>query len=558
MPDHSEPVAAPVNHPPSLAVPAPVTSGEGQRTPRPLVLLTIAFMIGLILTDLFHFSTATLSILSVFFIIILIYLKLIKKYPFLSTYFIVILCLLTGGLRLKVFHHQPAEHLKNFKAEKVAVRVTGIVISEVEEKSYPDKIGISPMADHVSKNYSVQSASFLLQTEQLAAQNISTTVCGLLKVNTYNNFIPDVTYGDKVELLGRIYSPAEPTNPGQFDYRRYLQQQGIHKILSLGKPEDIKIIKKESGNFILAAIFKSRKYLSGQFNQSFNRPEHSAFLNALVLGIRETMPEELENKFIRTGTVHILAVSGLNVAIVISVFLFTLWLFGIRGRAKSIVLILVIIFYAGLTGFNIPVVRASVMALTFVGAELFKRKSNMLNNLALAALVILLWNPNDVFNTGFQLSFLAVLAIVIFTGPFRRIFPEENQALMSLVPQNLWEKYWRWLKLYGYNAFAVSGAAWFGVAPLVLLYFNIITPITLLANVLVAPLIFLIFSAGLFILPFLCLGISFPFIEITSVLIRLLELTLTLNLKIPAGYFFLPDIPVWLVLLYYAFLAIWI
>ncbi|MCK5579028.1 MAG: DNA internalization-related competence protein ComEC/Rec2 [Planctomycetes bacterium] len=516
--------------------------------PRPLLPVTIAFMLGIVAAHFLKFPAYFFPIVFISLIIIFNIFRGLKKLPVLRFWVVILLFLSAGSLRLQSFEHAPVDHIKNFQIPTktgVVVRIIGTVSSDVQERIRSG-----------TGNYSLLSASFLLEAERLTAGDMAAPVSGHLKVNTYN-FLPGLDYGDRVELLGVIYAARPPTNPGQFNYPAYLARQGIHKILRVTKPDDVKLLSSGQGNFFLMRIAKLRKYLSGKLNDNFTSAE-SVFLNALLLGQRGGVSAELESKLMKSGTIHFLAVSGLHVGIVIAIFLLLFWLVGIRGYARPIIIMMVVIFYAALTGFHIPVVRAAVMTLSFFGAELVKRKREPINSLSLAALVIVLWNPTEVLAAGFQLSFLAVLAILLLTGTFRRIMPEENQALMDLIPRSWMGKAGRWAKLYCYNALAISLAAWAGVAPIVLKYFNILTPGTILSNILMAPLIFAILVVGLLNLPLLVLGISFPLTDITAGLIKVVELLIEGVLKIPGSHFFFPDIPLWFLLVYYGLLLSWV
>src|SRR3989338_1488508 len=140
-------------------------------------------------------------------------------------------------------------------------------------------------------------------------------------------------------------------------------------------------------------------------------PEHAAFLKALLLGERSDVSAEFEDLFIRTGTLHLLAVSGFNVGFLSVALLFFLGPLRLPKKLQWMLVLAAIWFYCLLVGWQAPLVRASVMATLLILGRLLGRKTDLLNSLGLAALILLAVNPKSIFDIGFQLSFLAVAGL---------------------------------------------------------------------------------------------------------------------------------------------------
>jgi competence protein ComEC len=228
-------------------------------------------------------------------------------------------------------------------------------------------------------------------------------------------------------------------------------------------------------------------------------PEVKSFISGIVLGIRHETPEDIEEPFQQTGTIHLFAVAGLHVGIVAAL----LWVLAAiarlpRKRAAAFI-IPSLFFYAAITGLHIPALRAAVMASILVGSYFFERRVFLPNSLAAAAFFILCWNTNELFSTGFQLSFAVVGAIVLLADPFFRFF-QRRAAPDPFLPQSLVRGPRRWMhSSYEWlcGGASVSLAAWIGSLPLILWYFHLVTPISLLANLVVVPIAFFVLAVAL-------------------------------------------------------------
>ncbi|MBI4713515.1 MAG: DNA internalization-related competence protein ComEC/Rec2, partial [Planctomycetes bacterium] len=506
--------------------------------PRPLVPITVAFIIGIILADdkiasnsfcFWAFAVSAVCFPLLYFLKALHPVKMI---------IVLILGLSAGALRLDKTREVPAQHIKNLQLATASISLTGIVI---EEPIIFGKSGTGP---------SQISGAFIVNAETVS----DTDTTGLIKINFYNcnSFSITPTYGDKVVISGIIRSPRPPTNYGQFDYRRHLTRHGIYKTLAIKSAEDIRIITRKQGNPFIGFINQVREYFNGQIKKHINNPDDADVLNALILGKRTDVPDETEDVFRKTGTVHILSVSGLHIALVIGIFYWLFTLAGLRLSVRHILVIIVAILYTALTGFNMPVVRSAIMVVVFFGSELVNRKNDTMNSTALAALLLLLYNPNEIFDIGFQLSFLCVLGIIILGPEIMRFFPKGDKDLDNLIPLTFPERIIRWLKLYLFNNIAISSSAWLASMPLVIAYFHILTPVFLVSNLIVIPIVFLVLVTGLIFLAFSVIGLGSLIAPVISALLKAMFVSAELLAGLPGAYFYLPDMPLWVLLIYYA------
>ncbi len=193
-------------------------------------------------------------------------------------------------------------------------------------------------------------------------------------------------FGDELKLFGTAEPIAPPRNPGEFDMRAYLARHDIRRMLFVRYPEDGTLIRHGSGNPVLRAAQTSRTWMQNALCRGLDdAPEAKSFISGIVLGIRHETPEDIEEPFQQTGTIHLFAVAGLHVGIVAAL----LWVLAAiarlsRKRAAAFI-IPSLFFYAAVTGLHIPALRAAVMASILVGSYFFERRVFLPNSLAAAA-----------------------------------------------------------------------------------------------------------------------------------------------------------------------------
>jgi competence protein ComEC len=220
---------------------------------------------------------------------------------------------------------------------------------------------------------------------------------------------------------------------------------------------------------------------------------------ALTLGWKTALTEEVSEPFVQAATYHIFAVDGLRMAIVFGIFFCLLRAFRLPRALCGLVLLPLIWFYTGLTGWPASAIRATVMLTVVIIGWVLRRPSDLINSLLAAALVILVWEPRQLFQAGFQLSFFVVLCIILIL-PVMREWGRRLTAPDPLLPEELrprWRKTVRVPAEYLGDLFLTSLAAWIGSLPLVAYYFHIMTPVSTPANMLAVPLCALVLISNL-------------------------------------------------------------
>ena len=388
-------------------------------------------------------------------------------------------------------------------------------------------------------------ATFLLKLKSIELEGRNQPTHAVWQVRW--NGTPE--FGDELQLFGTAEPIAPPRNPGEFDMRSYLARRDVHRMLFVRYPEDGTLIRHGGGNPILRAAQKSRTWMQNALCRGLeDAPEVQNFLSGIVLGLRHQTPENIEEPFQQTGTLHLFAVAGLHVGIVAALLWMLATVAGLSRKSAAVFIIPMLLFYAAVTGLHISSIRAAVMASIMIGGFFFERKAFLFNSLAAAAFFLLCWNTNELFSTGFQLSFAVVGAIVLFADPIF-VFLQRWVGVDPFLPRSLLRGPRRWLHP-GYEwlcrGASVSLAAWAGSLPLVLWYFHLVTPISLLANLVVVPLAFFVLAIALLslisapILPWLAVIFNNANWALATLVIGIVHLFA----QIPGGHFYIEQ-PHW-------------
>ena len=319
---------------------------------------------------------------------------------------------------------------------------------------------------------------FLVRTTGIRNGNKIEAVDGLVQLFVSGK-VEHLSVGDSLQLIGKLKRIPPASNPGQFDFQDYFRGQRTLCWMNVEHPEAIQSIGPKRGNLL------DISGLQFQLDALLWRylPEHTAPLaSAMLLGNRDQLDTQQREGFMLTGTVHLLAISGLHVGILASLFLMMPSIGLLPRKASFLITMLFVLLYAWLVEFRPPVVRAAVLISVFCYCSWIGRAQFSFNSLALAALIVLIVNPTQLFGTGAQLSFLAVGSLIFastWLRPTRSLDPIDRLIEQS----RTWrEKTFRRSVHKIVVAFAASAIIWTVAFPLVAFRFHIMAPIALLAN----------------------------------------------------------------------------
>jgi competence protein ComEC len=302
-----------------------------------------------------------------------------------------------------------------------------------------------------------------------------------------------VRSGDRVRVFGRLVASTPPSNPGQFNFRDFYRAKKKLAFLHAYEIESVQVLESASG-WIGSGLLSSLRKRLNEMTWRYVAGDEAAFASAILLGNREQLSKSRRELFLQTGTVHLLAISGLHVGILAGSF-FLLFRLGWVSRKKCLwATIAFVIFYAWLVEFRPPVSRAAILVTLFCVGRILGEHNFSFNLLAIAGLIVLLINPSDLFGIGPQLSFLAVASLTF--GKDWVFWPPSRDPIKRLIASTRpWHvRTMNWLGRQLRTALLVSGLIWIVAMPLVAYRFHLVAPISLIVN----PLLLLPIAWGLY------------------------------------------------------------
>jgi len=316
---------------------------------------------------------------------------------------------------------------------------------------------------------------------------------GMVLVLTPGELPAEFHAGQGVEITGVLSPPRTALAPGLFDYRAYLRRQAIYFQLRAAASNNWTIASSKPVPPPLADRFLAlaQDVLQRGLPKDKGKPDESLqLLWAMTLGWKTALTGEVSEPFMRSGTMHIFAISGLHIALIAGILVSLLRVLQLSRGWCGVIVIPLIWFYTAATGWQPSAIRSTVMMTVIITGWALRRPSDLINSLAAAGFIILLWDPQQLFQASFQLSFFVVLSIALFLPPLEKL---RDQLLQTdpLLPPELLPRWRRWLNgplRWLTTAAATSLAAWLGSMPLTAYYFHLFSPVTLLANLVIVPL----------------------------------------------------------------------
>ena len=362
----------------------------------------------------------------------------------------ILLFFLIGAVRLSIFNYRHLDAFTEFDGVEAGIK--GYIVSEPEAGG--GRVSCIVKVESIRKEYGgafeKQNGKVLLSTLPEIGENV-------------------LRYGREVAFEGTVSLPTGVRNPGGFDYRRYLAQKGIGAVI-FTYPYMIEAGEAERGSLLVKAGLKVRKRIVYVIENSLPR-QQAGLLNGMLIGYREGLSEEVQEAFSDAGLTHIMAVSGANVAFLILPLAFILKRLRIRRTAANLLIIAFLIMFVFVTGFEASVLRAVIMACIILTAGILYREPDTYSAIALSCVVLIAINPYMLFNVGFQLSYAATVSIVMLSRNIKKLLTGVR------IPEKI------------ADVLAVTLAAQIGVLPVTTIYFNKVSVISLIPNLLAGPLL---------------------------------------------------------------------
>jgi competence protein ComEC len=425
---------------------------------RPALRFALLFAAGILFASWTALPASWILMLSASLLILCLALELSKK--FFASSIVLQCCIIALGVLLQTLQRLDFQVRKlepQFANEPVVLY--GTVESE-------------PARQNLKMNCVVASDSIV---EPRAVERGSRRIMVLLYLKDGEGSTEVPSLGKKVRIEGILNPFPFQRNPGEFDYAKYLALSDIEGIVTVKGVHGIREAGLEDMRSLPAYVCSAQRALYRIFD-SLHAPRHASFLKGIIFGYRGEIPSDVKQSFMDTGTIHILAVSGSNVAFVAFVLFSIFGFLRLSRRITGGLTIVGLVAYMLITGSSPSVIRATIMAIVILFGTMLERKADIYNSISVAALLLLIWDANNLFDVGFQLSFAAVVSIVYF---YPRL-----ELLIKRIPE-------RFEEIKGIDAvlklFAVSVAAQLGTAPFIAYYFGRVSIVSFLANILVVP-----------------------------------------------------------------------
>ena len=316
-------------------------------------------------------------------------------------------------------------------------------------------------------------------------------VCSGRMQATLQKAFREYRYGQRLRLSCRLRRPRNFNNPGGFDYERFLAHRGIYFTVFLGDDRGVIVLREKAGRHLLRGLERYRSALRRLICEHLDAPERDLVL-ALLLGEKQTLDAQIKDRFARLGVAHLLAISGLHIGIVyglafaLACFLLRrlprLFLYVVLWKAAAVLALVPVAVYCCIAGLQIPTLRSGIMIAACIACLLMNRRQDALNALGLACAAILVWMPVSLFEISFQLSFGAVLFLILYAAP--------AQKLISLIEgADAGRSRPAALRMFRFLAgtLAASVIASAATAPLTALYFQQLSLAGILSNCILIP-----------------------------------------------------------------------
>src|SRR3989338_184084 len=540
---------------------------------RPIVFITLLFICGTYLgslTEIPIYLTLVICFLLWVICFVCLYLYQFKLFifPCLSIFFIAV-SIAYYDCRTDSIPSNHIEHI--LTTHKSFQRISGIIINPpiILDENTLDRRLHRLQSGLVSRksNYKI---SFTVRAEEIETASGWRNISGIIKVNLYRSrqdisntndilsILHKLMYGQRVELFGYVFLPKSPTNPCEFDYKGYLQRQmpSVRCLMTVVDTNNIKIRGSYHNNWVYRLVYALNNMLNNTiYTHTFSNS--APLISSMLLGNRVDLSDDTIDNFMKTGIIHFIAISGFNVGIVVFTVLLPLRLFGINQTLSTSIILIIVVLYAFLTGMNPPVLRASIMVFVFFCGFLVRRQWDITSGIFAAIFFILVRNPSDIFNIGFQLSVLATMGIVYVSSKIEGALFKTALFIESLQVKAERGRLF-FLKKYLRKSFCISLAAWLATFPLTAYYLHLFTPFIFITNIIVFPLFWIIIVSGIVLLT---LGTICPQIAVATAWLAsntdiVLEALVSKLASIPYSYFYVIGPSSTVIIIYYLFILL--
>jgi competence protein ComEC len=522
----------------------------------PLSFVAVGLIAGILIQDTFGlpfwFWVASIGVcVATAIILYIIYRGKEEKLPYILAYITLVCFACLGVIRLISYNQAEPNDIRNFiGGERKLATICGSVITE----PYVNKNENWAFAKFTHTD---PTSSFYLKLGEVETINGWAKMSGTVRVQV-DGPVLDLKAGDYIQAYCWLARFEKVTNPGQFDVAEYLARKNVFVAASVNSREAIKVLRKSSStNFFVKLKRKAGEIaLQSLLGGPYPQDESERLLQALVLGYRAGIDITTYEAFRKTGLLHFVCLSGMNFGIFVGMIWWLCKSAGLTRRIQALVCMIAAAMFVLVVPSNPPAFRAAIICLVFCLSFFFRRQSNPYNSLALAVVILLMIKPTDLFEVSWQLSFAAVLGILLFTNRIHFFLYEKITSHSWFERKPKTSAFIRIVAKPGQillNLFSVSLAAWLASSGILLYNFYSIQPLTSIWTVIASPFIAIISFLGYFKL---IIGLVLPTAaSILNVIIRPLSNCLIWLVKYIARRDFslvlIGHTAVWLIVFYY-------
>jgi len=446
----------------------------------------------------------------------------IQRFPSNNQLFIAYLTLVCfvclGAIRLTGYYHPKPNDIRNFVAgDRKLATIRGLIVTE-------PYINRNQQWKFAKFQFTDPASSFYLKVREVkttgpvrsklpgetGSSSIRTSngaswakVTGTVRVRVAEPVL-DAKAGDHIQAYCWLDRFKGPTNPGQFDIKQYLARKNVFIAASVKSRDGIEILRPAQNDRWSSIFTKIKRKLRQTATQAllggpFPENQSEGLLQALLLGYRANIDSSTYRAFQQTGLLHFISLSGLHLGILVWIIWWLCKTAGLMKRGRAVICIIAIAIFLLIVPPRAPTLRAAIICFVFCASFLFRRKSNSLNTLSLAAIILLLIRPTGLFEPGWQLSFASVLGLILFCERIHFFLYEKITGLPWGKKAPMARPFFRIASRPGpylLRLFSTSLTAWLSGAGILLYHFYTINPFTCIWAAVVFPLVALILTIG--------------------------------------------------------------
>ncbi|MBA7638361.1 hypothetical protein ES703_46016 [subsurface metagenome] len=417
----------------------------------------------------------------------------VTNYQYGTAYLALICFACLGSIRLSSFHQPRPSDIRNFVAdERKLATIRGLIVTEPYINRNKDW-------EFVRFRFTDPASSFYLKIHEVKTVDGWAKAAGTVRVQV-DEPVLDLKAGDYVQMYCWLDRFKGPTNPGQFNVSRYLARKNVFIAASVESRDGIELLGSGGAGIFTKIKRRLRETATWALVGEMSLEDPSrGLLEALLLGYRGNIDSETYQAFRKTGLLHFISLSGLHLGILVGIIWWLCKIAGLMKRGRAIICIIAIGIFLLIVPPRAPTVRAAIICFVFCISFFFRRRSNPLNTLSLAAIILLLIRPTHLFEVGWQLSFASVLGILLFADRIHFFVYEKITDISWFKEAPKTKLFFRIIAKpgpYVLRLFSVGFAAWVGGAGILLYHFYTINPFTSIWTVVVFLPVALILTIG--------------------------------------------------------------